>query len=424
MKRWRGIKQLIHDGVDATVNLVHEGNESTARAVSALVPETSSWRQPLRDVDNVRRAATMGVLGTIKAVNRSIEAITDLGLDVLVKRLSEPQEGYPDTPIPIRSDVVPSKHWAGDATLALLNAAIGDFLEDTESPLEIQMVMRHGDEYLNWRQFEIENAKPHVVVFVHGLGTTEWCWALESEEFHGEPDATFGSMLERDIDATPVYLRYNTGRAIVDNGRDLANGLEFFVRNYPIDIERLTIIGHSMGGLVTRSASMQAERYQMGWPKLVQNVFYLASPHDGAPLARIGEVLATDIFAAVDLPATQVLYRILDARSAGVKDLGEGRVVEEQWSVPTDEPQDLPIKHAAHHFISATITKNANNPISYYLGDLMVQSPSASGPFIAHTDFKIHTSTHGGILHHELQNHPDVYPHILAALQPDDGSSA
>src|SRR3546814_17535470 len=52
---------------------------------------------------------------------------------------------------------------------------------------------------------------------------------------------------------TPVMLRVNTGRAIRDNGVELAALLRTLVAEWPGGVERVALIGHSMGGLIARA---------------------------------------------------------------------------------------------------------------------------------------------------------------------------
>ena len=48
---------------------------------------------------------------------------------------------------------------------------------------------------------------------------TEFAWGFGGGE-------TYGARLARDLGVTPVYVRYNTGRHISENGRSLAELLE------------------------------------------------------------------------------------------------------------------------------------------------------------------------------------------------------
>ncbi|MCV4600863.1 GPI inositol-deacylase, partial [Escherichia coli] len=81
----------------------------------------------------------------------------------------------------------------------------------------------------------------------HGLMETEHAWRLG-----GRP--TYGARLVDDIGATEVQIRYNTGRHISDNGATLARLLSEMVLLWPVPVTRISLVGHSMGGLVIRSA--------------------------------------------------------------------------------------------------------------------------------------------------------------------------
>ena len=88
---------------------------------------------------------------------------------------------------------------------------------------------------------------PALVVFLHGLMETERGWRLGGRE-------PYGARLRREPGLTPVYVRYNSGRHISENGRSLADLLERVVAEWPVEVEEVALVGHSMGGLVARSA--------------------------------------------------------------------------------------------------------------------------------------------------------------------------
>ena len=237
-QRLRGAKALVHDLVDATTHLVDEGHESTSRAVLRVTDHAPpSVADTARIVDDVRRLSTKGVLGAVRIVNRAVEAVTDLGIDAAEQladaRTQAPSSSAPaSAALPMRSDVIKSWSWAGDAALALVNAAVGDQLRARDNGLDVGMVFRLGDRYVSGDDAaeELRDAiggeHRKLAIFVHGLATTEWCWSLEAEAYHGDASATFGTMLERDLGYQPVFLRYNTGAHISENGRALATRLE------------------------------------------------------------------------------------------------------------------------------------------------------------------------------------------------------
>lgn len=426
MRRWRGLKSLVHRAVDRTVDLVGEGHESTARNVLRVTDLTPATREPARVVNAVRRVGTRGVLGTIKAVNRVVEVVTDAGLDAAGLDAQDTRALVPA--VPMRSDVLKTATWVGDAGLGLVNAALGDHLDASANGLDLGMWLRAGEHYV--RRFDratlaeaLPSPRPRVVLFVHGLGTTEWCWCLEAEAYHGDPTATFGSLLARDLGITPVWLRYNSGRHVSTNGRDLADLIERFVDAYPIPLEELVLVGHSMGGLVVRSACHYGSEAKARWVGLVRRVISLGSPHKGAPLAKLGAMLTT-VLGAIDLPGTLVVSRVLEGRSAGIKDLRHGSLVDEDWIGRDPDALDAPgatqiplLPGVAYAFVSATVTRDPEHPVGRLVGDLLVRVPSSEGLAVEKRAFAIETERFGGVMHHQLQNHPAVYEVVRAAIE-------
>ncbi|MFK7999217.1 MAG: lipase family alpha/beta hydrolase [Polyangiales bacterium] len=420
MRTWRGVKALLHDAVDATLELVREGNESSARAVRRVSDEVEALAGPVQAIDELRRLSTSGVLSTIRLANRSIQSVSDFGLSAAFPQ-GQGATAEAAAPVPLRSTVIGTKEWVGDATLGLLNAAVGDHLHRSGSELDLAMTVRIGDRYVAPDRAALAAAlssvetTPKVAVFVHGLGTTEWSWCLEADAYYGDSETTFASMLARDLAFTPIFIRYNTGRHVSDSGRSFAALLEELTLAYPQPIDDLSIFGHSMGGLVSSSACHHAEEHGMAWTKHLRRVFYFGSPHQGAPLARLGHAL-TETLGSVDLPATKILSRILEARSAGVHDLYNGAIVDEEWLTHHPLARDaLPLDHAAHYFVSASVTEDAEHPVGKIIGDLLVRVSSAAGPRMSERAFPIDTRHYGGVMHHHLQNHPAVYEQVRAA---------
>lgn len=426
MKRLRGLKSLVHDAVDHTVDLVREGHESTSRTVQRLA-DLTPLAEPVRVVDAIRRLGTDSVLGTIKLVNRSVQVVTDVGLDA-VERARPAAVPALEPAVPMRSDAIKSGAWVGDAALGLLNAAVGDTLGRRDNGLDLGMRVRAGDHYVEPESLRLAlpRAGRRAALYVHGLGTTEWSWCLEAAAYHGDPAATFGSLLERDLGVTPLWLRYNTGRHVSENGRALAGLVERIVDGYPGGLDELILVGHSMGGLVIRSACHYAAQGHARWLAKVRRIFCLGSPHRGAPLEKAGNVL-TNVLGAVDHPATLVTSRVLGARSSGIKDLRHGSLLDEDWLgrdpdalVGDGARAEVPLlPDVAYHFVSSTVTSDPEHPLGRLVGDLLVRLPSASGPVTSESHFAIETRRFGGVLHHQLQNHPAVYEVIRAAVAAD-----
>ena len=185
--------------------------------------------------------------------------------------------------------------------LAILNATLGDELAGHGSPLAIPMAVRRGRADVAPRRDALEAAFPDatskVAVFVHGLGETEESWRLHADRHGCGTDSTYGSRLAHDLGYTPVYLRYNTGLHISENGRHLTTLLDDVVAAWPVSVDELILVGHSMGGLVARSACHYAQQRSHSWVSTLRHVFYLGSPHLGAGLeqwvSRLSIVLGT-----------------------------------------------------------------------------------------------------------------------------------
>jgi len=174
---------------------------------------------------------------------------------------------------------------AGNLALAALNAVAGDRLGPGLAPLAIGMAVRAGGRDVCLTAGEIEaafpGATPRLAVFVHGLAETEDSWRRRAGEC-----APYGDRLRAEFGYTPVYVRYNTGQHVSGAGRDLAGLLSALAAAWPRPVQEILLAGHSMGGLVIRGACHYGRESSAGWAAQVRHVFYLGSPHLGAPLAR------------------------------------------------------------------------------------------------------------------------------------------
>jgi len=428
MRRFRGFKALVHDAVDLTTDLVREGMEATSRTVTRVTDKVEPLAGPARSVDELRRLSTSGVLGTIKLVNRTVEAVSNVGVD-LADELRAPRAAL-GTAVPMRSDVMRSAGWIGDAALGLVNAVVGDHLHQRENGLALDMVFRIGDTYVSPDRDTLAQLLPapssKVVLFIHGLATTEWSWCLAADAYHGDSGTNFGTLLQRDLGYTPIWLRYNSGRHVSLNGRQLAEQLERLVDAYPVPITELVLVGHSMGGLIARSACHYGSEQSRRWTGLVRRVFCLGSPHRGAPLEKLGKLL-TSVLDSIDLPGTVVPARILAGRSDGIKDLRHGSLVDEDWvgrdpeALRDDGQREVPLLPGVrYHFVSATVTSDPEHPVGKVIGDLLVRQSSSSGPVIRTDTFAVETRRFGGVMHHQLQNHPSVYEVLRRACSGDN----
>jgi pimeloyl-ACP methyl ester carboxylesterase len=208
-----------------------------------------------------------------------------------------------------------------DALISALNGVIGDHLAKTNNDLAIEMSFcTDGQPIALTRKSLVPIAKrsKKVVILAHGLCMNDRQW-LRGGHDHG-------TALANDLTFTPIYLRYNSGRHVSENGHAFAAQLEALVAAWPNDIEEIAIVGHSMGGLVTRSAFHYGKSSKHTWMKKVKRVVFLGTPHQGAPLERGGHWIDVILGAA---PFAKPLARVGKIRSTGITDLRHGYVLEE-----------------------------------------------------------------------------------------------
>jgi pimeloyl-ACP methyl ester carboxylesterase len=314
---------------------------------------------------------------------------------------------------------------AGSIALGALSGLHGDLLDRDENELAMEMTLRErrGDIVIDGPGLAeaFPAAAARLVVFIHGLGETDDAWRM----FGGESQS-YGSQLKRDLGFTPLYLRYNSGLRISQNGRRLSRLLAGVVDSWPAEVDEIVLVGHSMGGLVARSACHYCEQSGEDWVTDVRHVFCLASPHLGAPLEKAANVAG---WALGRLPETRPLARVINGRSEGIKDLRFGYLVDEDWQgrdpdgLLEDNRHHVPfLETANYYYVGATLTGDPRHPLGHFAGDLLVRFPSASGqgargeriPF--HIDNGHHV---GGLTHFHVLNDPDVYRQINAWLTQD-----
>jgi pimeloyl-ACP methyl ester carboxylesterase len=270
----------------------------------------------------------------------------------------------------------------GSFGIAVLDGLIGDALEEGSDLAEPMAVRVDGRLVAPERAALAEAfpaATPRLVVFVHGLMGTELGWKW----FGGPSGESYGDRLARDVGATAVYVRYNTGRHVSENGQSLCELLEQVVRTWPVEVEQIALVGHSMGGLVSRSACHRGAGAGAEWVRRVRHVVSLGTPHMGAPLAQTVHYASAALSA---LPETRPFGSFLRRRSGGIRDLRQGSLVDEDWrdcdpdALRSAACREVPLlEGATHHFVAATVTRSAKHPLGRLIGDWLVLEPSASG---------------------------------------------
>jgi len=259
--------------------------------------------------------------------------------------------------------------------ISTLNAWIGDYLSQTGNELQQPMAFYRDNRPVAPEDL-VAPAAGKVCVLVHGLGCNESSWKFRAPHEGGD----YGQLLQERFGYMPLYLRFNTGLRVSTNGKQLAELLERFCTCHDVAVTELVLIGHSLGGLVIRSACHLGSEAGQDWVSLVRHVIYLGSPHLGAPLEKTTNV-ATNALGHFDTTATRVIRDLLNTRSAGVKDLRYGNLVDQDWlDVDPDELMNnrrVPISwlaSARHHCAVGQMLESAGT-----FGDAMVRPDSAAG---------------------------------------------
>ncbi len=301
---------------------------------------------------------------------KGIAKLVGVSVDFVLERLA-----------PLLGESVPGPE--RDAAIAVLNGVLGDYLRDTKNPLATEMHLRSAGE-----------PRSRLVVLVHGSCMNDQQW-LRNGHDHGEA-------LARDLDATAVYVLYNSGVHVSENGRDLAGQLEHLVSSWPVPVESIALVGHSMGGLVARSACHYAEDAGLSWRKKLDALVCIGTPHLGAPLERIGNLV--QILGGVSRYSAPIA-KLGRLRSAGITDLRHGNVIDEHWigrdrfQKHDGERRDVPLPANVACFALAGGA------------DRMVPIESALAAFP-----KANVATAEGVGHLELLD-PGVYPLLREWLQ-------
>jgi len=430
VRRLRGFIDLTFDLVEETTNLVERTHDAVVERSTRRIGSNGIVESGSKVVAGIQVAISGGVFQSIRLINgmtritvNAAAAVAEAGFE----QISESDD--PELATPMSSSTAATASRYADYFQSTLNGFWGDYLSRKSSNLDLGMALRHQGRDLPVTPGAFTVAFPNptnkICVFVHGLAATERLWSLASQEHYGDPDITFGSQLQADLGLTPIYLRYNTGRHISENGRALATLLTEVLNAYPVPIEEITLVGHSMGGLVARSAAHYATENEEPWIARLRHVACIGSPHLGAPLEKAVSLL-TGLLRNVEAAGAQVPAKLVDSRSAGVKDLRYGYTVDEEWAgmdpdeVFADNRRNLPpVGGVEYYFLAATISREPGHPLGRLFGDWLVRLPSASGEALAPTrqiPFA-RGEVFPGMHHLQLANHPDVYEELRGLLE-------
>jgi len=313
---------------------------------------------------------TGGLTGQIYRGIRGVTAMVGHGLD-----------GALSTLLPLLDD--PSTHPepspGREAVLAALNGVMGDRLLAQNNPLAQRMELRLAGQALpmdrpTHLRERLAGASPHLLLLAHGLCMNDTQW-LRAGHDHG-------AFLAQALGCTPVHARYNSGLHTSINGRELAGQLELLTAQWPA-LETITLLGHSMGGLLARAAVFYGRQMGHRWPAQLKHLVFLGTPHHGAPLERAGH--GVDVLLAAS-PFTLPFTQLGMLRSAGITDLRHGHVLDDDWQgrgrfdSPHDHRVPLALPEGVACFtVAATLAPQRGLLAERLTGDGLVPLRSALG---------------------------------------------
>lgn len=284
------------------------------------------------------RVAYAGVRGTAGWVGE--------GGDRLLRGLGEALSsagdvGSPELPLPL-------------GLRAVLNGVAGDRLARMGHPSALRMRLVAPRPA---RRAAGESSSGDVL-FVHGLCMHDGHWSRD------DADEDFGKRLRAEHGLAPMYLRYNSGLPIAENGRRLAMLLARRERSVRRASGPLNVVAHSLGGLVFRSAVSWAVSEGFAWPQRLRHAVFLGTPHEGAPLERAGRVLESLLAVSRYSAPWAAVGRL---RSVAIRQLGDSEV--------GDWPSGL--AHARLHAIAACQSRRGPRRVHEHWGDGLVPVASA-----------------------------------------------
>jgi len=333
----------------------------------------------------------------------------------------------------------------------VLNGALGDQLAARQDARTIQMSFRRGGLDVPVAELGLSEARQKTVVFVHGLMGDELIWQSGFRDEASGP-LRYGPRLAAEGGCRPLYVRFNSGLHISENGRALSQLLTELVEAYPTAVGELVLVGHSMGGLIIRSAgyygsevknenatlkrgrkrkadnqkpaatpaesdaSFPSSTEKAPWLAHLRSVFLLGVPNEGSYLEQNG-LLVERLLQRINLFPTRFLSQAIARRSNGIKDLGQALLVDEDWQQPDDPALPRPrtvvplLPGVRYHvLVGEWLRAGLPQAVRDYFGDGLVGAASGRGQFFAdETELPLGTMVrtarfgqqhHAGLLHH------------------------
>jgi pimeloyl-ACP methyl ester carboxylesterase len=328
----------------APLSDVRSAIKLTEQAVVAVTDITEAVHQSVYATLGLSsRLPGPGITGFVYGSIRTITRLVGRGFDHSALRLA---------PLFQAVSQESAQAFPRQAVLAALNGVMGDRLAQSNSDLATPMGL--------FRRSRLPPSSK-VVILIHGLCMNDLQWRTGADASIQD----HGLSLEAELGFTPVYLRYNTGLSIEQNGRELAKKISLLQSHWGQTITEIAVVGHSMGGLVARHAIAAAHKQKLPWLGLLKKVVFLGTPHLGAPLEKAGHwidmILGSTAYSAPFVQLTQL-------RSQGIRDLRHGMSKNLPWP-----------DHLLAYTIAACTASKKSVLLDQVVGDGLVPLKSSQG---------------------------------------------
>ncbi|PQJ24321.1 hypothetical protein BSZ31_04405 [Limnobacter sp. SAORIC-690] len=409
-EKLEGTLMFVGDTIAQAATRVHEFHRAISdmpfKAVGAATLNAS------KPVESVHNEITDLVYGAVREAGKGVFSGAAWVVRQANQSLASPQvidqamggelmDDVNHLPVPSMPNAKTDKRVS--AISSAINGVFGDHLAATRNPMQVHMNLYANGQLLQADQAalmaQFPNAQNHLIIFVHGLCCNEDSWQMY---YNPSEPATrpYGDKLEDDFPVTALYLRYNTGRNIDSNARQFKRMLNKLVRNWPVAVEGITLVGHSMGGLVSRAVVEALTDDDIILKRAIRDVVCLGSPHAGAPLARLAAA-GEQLFSKFEL--ARPIGRVLGVRSRGIRDLDHGL-----GALQTRDGQEV-----MFHLIGSTIGDHTSSWLNTTVGDGLVTPDSA----LADDTGKAQRVTFAQKHHMILLNDPDVFLELKMVLR-------
>ena len=347
----RGFTQLAVQAVSGVTQIVEGVHQSVLQTIGV------SRRKVSGETDGL----TGFIYRTIYATTRLTGKALDLSLEKLLPKQDQAPEKQANSP-------------QREILLSVLNGVMGDRLAEDNSSFALSMTMRYQNEPINLSSISslspsLSRASDKLLIMVHGL-------CLSDRQWHSQQSnrgVAHGEVLASRFGYSPIYLRYNTGLPISQNGRELCRQLEVLTKAWPVPVTEVSILTHSMGGLVARSAVYCAQVDNLTWSGKLKNLIFLGTPHHGAPLERLGHWIDTVLGKT---PFTAPFSKLGRLRSAGITDLRHGYISQHD----KQQHKIIPLPDSVNCYtIAATTASKPETKSQTLIGDGLVPVNSALG---------------------------------------------